>query len=118
MDTGVPECLFCKIVSKQLNAKIIYEDHLLMAIEDINPVAPVHVLIIPREHIGSLNAVNEDQLHILGHIQVAASRIADQLGIAANGYRLVNNCGEWGGQTIYHLHYHLIGGVKLGWPPL
>lgn len=110
------DCLFCKIASGAIPAKIVYEDERLIAIEDINPSAPVHILLIPREHISSLNEVDESKQAILGYIQMKAGDIARDLKIAADGYRLVNNCGEWGGQTIMHLHYHLLGGRPLTWP--
>lgn len=104
---------FCKITAKELGAKIVYEDEKIMAIEDINPVAPVHILIIPKKHILSLDALTDEDLTLMGHIQLTASKLAKQLGIAENGYRLVNNCGEWGGQTVFHIHYHLWEGDLL-----
>lgn len=111
------DCLFCKIVSKEIKADIVYEDDSLIAIKDINPVAPVHLLIIPRIHIPSLNETSIENVEILGLIQLLASRLAEDSGIAGQGYRLVNNCGQWGGQAIFHLHYHLLGGKQMGWPP-
>jgi histidine triad (HIT) family protein len=111
------DCLFCKIVAKEIPAKTVYEDDKLIAIEDINPAAPVHILIIPREHIDSLNDVTEENIELLGQVQLAAAQLAGQMGIAGQGYRLVHNCGEWGGQDILHIHYHLLGGRQLGWPP-
>ncbi|MDD4171731.1 MAG: histidine triad nucleotide-binding protein [Syntrophomonas sp.] len=113
----VPDCLFCKIVNKEIPAEIIYEDDSIVAIKDINPAAPVHVLIIPKTHIASLNDVGSEHVELLGHIQLLASRLAHDSGIAGQGYRLVNNCGQWGGQAIFHLHYHLLGGKQMGWPP-
>jgi len=110
-------CIFCKIINNEIPSSKVYEDDYLIAIKDINPVAPVHVLLIPKKHIHSLNDVGNDDLTILGDIQLAAQKLAAQLGIAEQGYRLVNNCGEWGGQSVMHLHYHLIGGKPLGWPP-
>jgi len=111
------DCIFCKIAAGEIPSKIIYEDDLIIAIEDINPGAPVHILIIPRQHIASLNEVNETHRDILSHIQIKAASIAKNLEIDKNGYRLVNNCGEWGGQTVMHLHYHLLGGKQMLWPP-
>lgn len=111
------DCLFCKMVAQEIPVKIVYEDDKLIAIEDINPAAPVHILLIPREHISSLNDITEDQLELMGHIQMAAAGLARKLGIAADGYRLLNNCGKWGGQDVLHIHYHLLGGRQLGWPP-
>ncbi len=113
----VADCLFCKIVSKQIKADIVYEDDRLLAINDINPAAPIHLLIIPKTHVASLNEVGIEDVEMLGHIQLLASRLAQESGIAESGYRLVNNCGEWGGQSIFHLHYHLLGGKQMGWPP-
>ncbi|KUG04301.1 hit family hydrolase [hydrocarbon metagenome] len=110
------DCIFCKIIAGEIPSKIVFQDDLLIAIEDINPTAPVHILIIPREHIVSLNEVNHSQSEILAHIQIKAAVIAREMNIDQNGYRLVNNCGEWGGQTVMHLHYHLIGGRKMTWP--
>jgi len=114
---AVPDCLFCKIVSKEIPAEIVYEDEDMLAIKDINPAAPVHLLIIPKTHIASLNEVSNENAEILGHIQLLASSLAHASGISGQGYRLVNNCGKWGGQTIFHLHYHLLGGKQMGWPP-
>lgn len=111
------DCIFCKITAKEMNAKIVYEDEKIMAIEDINPVAPVHILIIPKKHIASLDAVADEDLELMGHIQLTASKLAKKLGINENGYRLVNNCGSGGGQTVFHIHYHLLGGRAFAWPP-
>jgi histidine triad (HIT) family protein len=114
---AVPDCLFCKIANKEITSEMVYEDDKCIAIKDINPAAPIHLLIIPKLHIASLNEVKIENLDILGHIQLVASHLADDTGIAINGYRLVNNCGKWGGQSIFHLHYHLLGGKQMGWPP-
>jgi histidine triad (HIT) family protein len=114
---AVPDCLFCKIVSKEIPASIVYEDDRFTVIRDINPAAPVHLLIMPKMHIASLNEASAHDLEILGQLQLLAARLAKQENIAEQGYRLVNNCGPWGGQSIYHLHYHLLGGKQLGWPP-
>ena len=114
---NLPDCLFCKISKKEIPAKIVFEDETLVAIEDINPAAPVHILIMPKEHIASLAEITGDDEPLLGHIQSVASTLASQLQLADPGYRLVNNCGEQGGQTVLHLHYHLLGGRHFGWPP-
>jgi histidine triad (HIT) family protein len=111
------DCLFCKIVAKEIPVQAVYEDDKLLAIKDINPAAPVHILLIPKQHIASLNDVTGDQIALMGHIQLVAAQLARQLGIADEGYRLVNNCGKLGGQDIPHIHYHLLGGRMLGWPP-
>ncbi|MDD2619319.1 MAG: histidine triad nucleotide-binding protein [Syntrophomonadaceae bacterium] len=110
-------CLFCKIVSREIAAQIVFEDDKIIAINDINPAAPVHILIIPKEHIASLAEISEQHNDLLGHIQLTAARLAKDLKISEQGYRLVNNCGIWGGQTVLHLHYHLLGGRELSWPP-
>ncbi len=110
------DCIFCKIIAGEIPSKIVFQDDLLIAIEDISPTAPVHILIIPREHIDSLNEVNHSHSEILSQIQIKAAVIAREMNIDQNGYRLVNNCGEWGGQTVMHLHYHLLGGRKMTWP--
>ncbi|MDD3269802.1 MAG: histidine triad nucleotide-binding protein [Syntrophomonadaceae bacterium] len=111
------DCLFCKIAAGQIPAVIVYEDEKIIAINDINPAAPVHVLLIPKEHIASLADINEQHSPLLAHIQLIASKLAKDLKITEQGYRLVNNCGIWGGQTVLHLHYHLLGGRELSWPP-
>jgi histidine triad (HIT) family protein len=115
--TFMSDCLFCKIGAKEIPAQAVYEDDKLLAVKDINPAAPVHILIIPKEHIPSLNDVTEEQAELVGHVQLVAAKLARQLGIADDGYRLVNNCGKLGGQDILHIHYHLLGGRQLGWPP-
>ncbi|NLO21402.1 MAG: histidine triad nucleotide-binding protein [Syntrophomonadaceae bacterium] len=110
------DCIFCKIIAGEIPSKIVFQDELLIAIEDINPTAPVHILIIPRKHIASLNEVNNSHSEILSHIQIQAAQIAREMKIDQEGYRLLNNCGEWGGQTVMHLHYHLLGGREMTWP--
>ncbi len=112
-----PDCLFCKIAAREIPADTIYEDDNFIAIRDINPAAPVHFLIIPRAHIPSLNHAGPENAELLGSIQLLASRLAQQEGIAEQGFRLVNNCGQWGGQSVFHLHYHILGGKPMGWPP-
>lgn len=110
-------CLFCQIIAKTIPSQIVYEDDQLVAFKDINPVAPTHILLIPRKHLSGLNEVTDADRDLLGHIQIQAARLAQQAGIAENGYRLVTNCGVEGGQTIEHLHYHLLGGRSMQWPP-
>ncbi len=112
-----PDCLFCKIAAQDIPATVVYEDESLIAIEDINPVAPVHILLIPRKHIASLNDITPEDSDILTRIQLRAAALAREKKLDAQGYRLVNNCGEWGGQTVMHLHYHLLGGRNMQWPP-
>ena len=111
------DCLFCKIVDGQIPSTKVYEDELVYAFRDIEPQAPVHVLIIPKEHIASANELTEENASVVGHIFAVAAKIAKEEGIAEGGYRIVNNCGEDGGQTVKHLHFHLLGGRSLQWPP-
>ncbi len=111
------ECLFCKIASKELPAEFVWEDEQVIAIKDVNPVAPTHILLIPKKHISSINAATNDDLELIGHMQIIAAQVAKKLKIAESGYRLVNNCGEQGGQTVNHIHYHLLGGRHMSWPP-
>ncbi len=110
-------CIFCKIVNGEIAATKVYEDEKTVVFEDVNPVAPTHLLVIPKAHIASLNEVAAEHAELLGHLQVVSAKMAKEKGLAADGYRLVMNCGEMGGQTVDHLHYHLIGGKLLGWPP-
>lgn len=111
------DCIFCKIVAKEIPAKIVYEDHLIIAFHDIAPQGPVHVVIIPKEHVKSMDCVSDIHKDLLGHILLSIKNIAKELGICENGYRIVNNCGEQGGQTVDHLHFHVIGGRQMQWPP-
>ena len=106
------DCVFCKIADGSIPSKKVYEDDRIIAIHDLNPVAPVHVLFIPKEHICCANAINEDNCDVVGHIFSKIPAIAKELGLE-NGYRVVTNCGEDGGQSVMHLHFHLIGGMKL-----
>ena len=112
------DCIFCKIASAEIPAGIIYEDEEIVCFRDLNPQAPVHVLIIPREHIASLDELNDTEKHreLLGHIMVKMKGIAALLGLG-DGYRVVNNCGRDGQQTVGHLHFHMLGGRQMNWPP-
>jgi len=107
------DCIFCKIAAGQSPGDMVYEDDKVVVFRDINPVAPVHVLIIPREHIASLNDITEQQTPLIGHMIMVAKQVAKQQDIAEKGYRVVFNVGSWGGQLIQHLHMHLLGGRKL-----
>lgn len=111
------DCLFCKIVSGDIPANVVYQDDQVLAFEDINPQAPTHILIIPREHIATLDELDEGKEAIAGKILVAARKIAREKGLHERGYRLVANCLESAGQTVFHIHFHLLGGRNLGWPP-
>ncbi|GAW93446.1 histidine triad nucleotide-binding protein [Calderihabitans maritimus] len=106
------DCIFCKIVRKEVPAEIVYEDEHVVAFKDIKPVAPVHILVIPRKHIPDLTAITEDDVELMGRLHQAVVKVAEKMGVAEKGFRLVNNCKEEGGQVIYHLHFHLIGGRK------
>ena len=110
-------CLFCKIIEKQVPAKIMYEDDLCLAFEDVNPQAPVHVLVIPKKHIPTLLDLNEQDNNLMGHLIGISNKIARDKGIAERGFRLIINCNPESGQTVYHIHLHLIGGRTMQWPP-
>jgi histidine triad (HIT) family protein len=108
------DCIFCKIIDRKIPAGIVYEDDKVLAFNDIKPVAPVHVIIIPKEHIADVMSLNGGNASIVADIHLAAAKIAAKMGIADKGFRLINNCGADAGQTVFHLHYHLIGGITLG----
>ena len=110
-------CLFCDIVQKKRPAKIMYEDDLVIAFEDINPQAPVHTLIVPKKHIETSLDIAEDENGLVGHLFQIANKIAGDKGIAERGFRLVMNCNPESGQTVFHIHLHLIGGRFMNWPP-
>ncbi|KYH34526.1 HIT-like protein [Clostridium tepidiprofundi DSM 19306] len=110
-------CIFCKIINNEIPSEKVYEDDKVLCFKDINPEAPVHILIIPKEHISSVNELNEENADIISYIFLIAKKLAKQLGIAENGYRIVNNCGNDGGQTVEHIHFHMLGGRNLQWPP-
>lgn len=109
-------CIFCKIISGEIPSKKVYEDDLIYGFNDVNPVAPVHILLIPKKHISTLNDMTDEDIKIITHIYSVAKRIAKEVGISKEGYRIVTNCGENAGQTVFHVHFHLIGGKKLQWP--
>ena len=109
-------CLFCKIMKGEIPSTKVYEDDYVYAFRDINPQAPEHVVVIPKEHIASANAVTaENSVHV-AHVFEAIPKIAKDLGFSEQGYRVVNNCGESAGQTVFHIHFHLMGGREFGWP--
>lgn len=110
-------CLFCKIANRELPGKIVYEDDHSVAFEDINPKAPVHILIIPRRHLATLLDATQSDDRLLGHLLLVANDIARQKGIAERGFRLVLNCNSEGGQVVFHLHLHMLGGRPLRWHP-
>jgi histidine triad (HIT) family protein len=113
----VEDCVFCKIVEGAIPAKKVYEDDDVLAFDDITPQAPVHTLVIPKKHIATLNDVGPDDAELLTKVTLAAIKVAKDKGLEGNGYRLVTNCLEDGGQAVFHIHTHVLGGRSLGWPP-
>ena len=111
------DCLFCGIIGGKIRGDIVYQDETTVAFKDVNPKAPVHILIVPRKHIGALLDLKSGDESIIGNVFRVAVNLAEQEGIAKNGFRVVVNCGADAGQTVFHLHYHLLGGRRLGWPP-
>lgn len=111
------DCLFCRIVAGEIPADIVYEDDACLAFRDINPQAPVHVLIIPRQHIASLSEAGQSNESTLGGLLLAAARVAEMEKLSAAGYRTIINTGAGAGQSVFHLHLHVIGGRSLNWPP-
>jgi len=110
-------CLFCDIADKKRPSSVVYEDPKVFAFRDIHPQAPSHILVIPRKHISTLDAIGEEDGELMGHVLLKAGDIARQEGLAGKGYRVVINCNPWGGQAVYHLHFHLLGGRPFRWPP-
>lgn len=106
------DCIFCKIIKGEIPSKKVYEDDYVYAFHDINPNAPVHVLVVPKTHIPSMNAVDESNIDAVSKVLLAIPKVASILGLG-NGYRVINNCGEDGGQTVPHIHFHILGGKKL-----
>ncbi len=107
------ECLFCKVVAREIPGDIVYEDDEVLAFNDISPQAPTHILIIPKQHVATVNEVSEEGTGVFGTLIAAAKRLAASRGIDESGYRLIMNCNAEGGQTVYHLHLHLLGGRQL-----
>ena len=115
--TNEKECIFCKIVNKEIPAQIIYEDELIIAFNDISPVAPVHILVIPKKHIPNLLELAPGDSMLLSHIHLKIAEIAKQQNIADSGFRVVTNINDEGGQTVKHLHWHILGKRFMQWPP-
>lgn len=111
------DCLFCRIIEKKIPAKIVFEDDLCLAFEDVNPQAPVHTLVIPKKHLPTLLDLKEEDESLMGHLIAIANKIAKDKGIAERGFRLVANCNPESGQTVYHIHLHVLGGRLMHWPP-
>ena len=108
------DCVFCKIIKGEIPSTKVYEDEEILAFKDINPVTPVHILVIPKKHITSLNEIELEDQMLIGKIFTVIKKIAKEQGFAENGYRVIANCGEDGGQEVKHLHFHILGGKKLG----
>ncbi|MEO1202047.1 MAG: histidine triad nucleotide-binding protein [Pseudomonadota bacterium] len=111
------DCLFCKIVAGEIPADIVHETETTIAFRDINPQAPTHILIIPRKHIATINDISDEDRLLVGSLFTTARDVAKQEGLSDSGYRVVMNCGEGAGQTVFHVHLHLLGGRGLTWPP-
>jgi histidine triad (HIT) family protein len=111
------DCLFCGIVEGKIKGNIVYQDDSVVAFKDINPKAPVHVLIIPRKHVAGVLDLTAEDGALIGHIFAVAARLAREQGIADSGFRVVVNSGADAGQSVFHLHYHLLGGRRMTWPP-
>ncbi|HEY0493964.1 MAG TPA: histidine triad nucleotide-binding protein [Candidatus Dormibacteraeota bacterium] len=111
------DCLFCKIFAREIPAREVFRDDDVVAFDDIQPVAPTHVLVIPRQHIASVHDLVEEHHGLVSKLITVANKIADDRGVAQDGYRLVFNTGPQAGQSVYHVHLHLLGGRALGWPP-
>ncbi len=111
------DCLFCKMISGEIPPRVVYEDDHVLAFRDINPVAPTHVLVIPKQHISTINDLDEEHMALVGRLYLAAKQVAGIEGIAEEGYRTVMNCNDRAGQTVFHIHLHVLGGRDMRWPP-
>ncbi|MCA1957397.1 MAG: histidine triad nucleotide-binding protein [Nitrospira sp.] len=111
------DCLFCKIVAKQIPAKVVHEDDQILAFDDIHPQAPVHTLVIPKKHVAAVRDCEEQDQTLLGRLLLTCAKVAQLKGVAESGYRIVTNTGKDGGQTVFHLHLHVTGGRRMSWPP-
>ena len=110
-------CVFCKIIRKEIQSKIVYEDNKILAFEDIHPQAPVHIVLIPKHHIERLSDISDENAHILSRLLVEANRLAKERKVQESGYRIVINCNKDAGQEVFHLHVHLLAGRTFRWPP-
>ena len=111
------DCLFCGIIKGEVKGNIVYQDPSVVAFRDVRPQAPVHILIVPRKHVATLLDLGEEDNNLVGHIFQVAASLAKNEGISQNGFRVVANCGSQAGQTVYHIHFHLLGGRSFTWPP-
>ena len=112
-----PNCIFCKIIEKKIPSKIVFEDESVIAFEDVNPQAPVHILVVPKKHIPEIHSMTGEDRELVGHLFFTAKRIADEKKLDANGYRMVINNGRGAGQTVFHIHLHILSGRHFSWPP-
>jgi histidine triad (HIT) family protein len=110
-------CIFCKIIEKKIPSRIVYEDQHVFAFEDVNPQAPVHILVVPKKHIADIQSIAETDRELVGHLFLAAAKIATDKGLAEKGYRTVINNGAGAGQTVFHIHLHILSGRRFAWPP-
>jgi len=110
-------CIFCRVIAREARGKIVYEDDSVVAFEDINPQAPVHLLLVPRKHLASLDEATPEDSLLLGRLLTVAAQLARERHLEANGYRTVINNGSWAGQSVFHIHVHLLGGRVFHWPP-
>jgi histidine triad (HIT) family protein len=113
----VQDCIFCKIVNKEIPAEVVYENEHVLVFKDIKPAAPVHLLLIPKKHIPTFFDLSEEDVEIIGRVQLAAGQVAREMGLADRGFRLTSNCGPDAEQLVMHIHYHLLAGRALKWPP-
>jgi len=111
------DCVFCLIRDKKIPSQVVYEDDDVLAFKDINPEAPVHIIVIPKKHIPTLMDISQDDSELFSKILTVIKKLSAELNIAEKGFRVVNNCGKDGGQTVHHLHFHLLGGRPMQWPP-
>jgi histidine triad (HIT) family protein len=111
------DCLFCKIINKKIPSAIVFEDDKVIAFRDIDPQAPVHILIVPRKHVPTLMDLTDEDKEIIGYIYLVAKKLAQKEGVAKKGFRVVANCNADAGQAVFHIHFHLLGGRRLSWPP-
>lgn len=111
------DCIFCKIASKAIPSNLVYEDDKIVAFHDNDPQAPTHILIVPHQHIATINELGTDNSELIAHMILTATKLAKDQGLADDGYRLVWNCNRGGGQAVFHIHLHLLGGRRMQWPP-
>lgn len=111
------DCIFCKIANKEIPTQVVYEDDSILAFNDIDPQAPIHILFIPKKHISDIVSLSDQEFNLISDIFKTIRKIAREKGIEEDGYRIVNNCRENGGQSVGHLHFHLLGGRQMQWPP-